>query len=200
MQVLHGFRRILHTLCVMAFLCFFNTAAFSATTCPSNSSLVNNSCECNSGYTKTNHGYTFNSNTKVTNTNKNNYTMSANGYEYTVLLSGLVSGEDVPITGQVTLSNTSSGSDPTTSTGNKCWCRIVGPFETIWKYSNSTSNDFTTCATKCISKINSQSVTSFYGAVNTGVLMDGEVCESGGTPQPTQYTITYNLNGGHHYI
>ena len=185
--------------CLTVFFALFSLNVMAATVCPSNASLVNNSCECNSGYTKTNHGYTFNGNTKVTNTNKNNYTMSANGYEYTVLLSGLVSGEDVPITGQVILSNLSSGLDPATpagtNAGNKCWCRISGPFETIWKYSSSTASDFTTCATKCISKINSSSVIGFYGNVNTGVLMDGEVCETS-SPTPTSYTITYDNAGG----
>ena len=213
------FLYLLRAITFCTLFAFVSEKAYSAYTpsrdCPENAIYVNSSCQCNTGFTQTNNNYTFNSNTKVTNVNKNNYTLASNGYEYTVLLSGLTE-QDTQITGQVMLLSSSSNSDldvepvPGTDTGsNKCWCRIVEPFETIWKYVN-TADSLTSCASKCIAKLNSSSVPSTFGS--NGILMNGETCEGNAvvncnpgyeninnTCTPINYTIAYNLNGGTNY-
>jgi uncharacterized repeat protein (TIGR02543 family) len=175
----------------IAGLLLFETNAYSDTACPTNATLSGDTCQCNSGYTKTNHKYETSAN--VASGDANSYTMAANGYEYNVQVTGLLGdSEKTSITGQVLLSNASSGliqsTQPGTITGNKCYCRIVAPFETLWVYTQSTTSTLQACAVKCIDKIKgSNNIYKFYGS---NILMGGEVCEET-SASSTTYNITY---------
>jgi uncharacterized repeat protein (TIGR02543 family) len=174
----------------------YTTVARAATECPYNSTLNGNSCVCDTGYTETDYGISID--LKATayaqdSTTKYKYNLTTDNGTFI----GEVTGQSVT-SGSMPLATTPAGA----SNGTKCWCRLVYPVETSWKYLGGSVNGtagsdawFTNCANACGNKLKGSKIQSWF---NNGslVLNDGKVCVASGTPTPTEYTITYNLNSG----
>ena len=174
-------------------LLLFSENVFGATNeCPTNSTLENNACVCNAGYTEANNNFDYNLKATTYSVDSDapyKATLETANGQITVLATGHSENSGVlPV-------STPGG----TNGGSKCWCRISYPFETAWKYSGSSiSGDagtdawFEACVRKCGDKLKSNNISSWF---NGYVLNNGVICEPGSTQQTT-YSINYYLNDG----